>query len=136
MKANEPDALAKTTRINMLLDFYESLLTEKQRTILTYYYHDDFSLGEIASEFGISRQAVYDNIKRAEGILESYEEKLSLLAKHDRLMRLTDQLEQDLSAIARNEQDKRSLLDAFGQFRAAEGTAREGGEGSWQHLKA
>lgn len=136
MRENEPDALARTTRINLLFDFYENLLTEKQRTILTYYYHDDFSLGEIASEFGISRQAVYDNIKRAEGALESYEEKLSLLAKHERLMKLTERLEQDVNAIVTNEWDKRSLIEAIGQFRAAEGTAKEGGESSWLHLKA
>ncbi|REK77855.1 putative DNA-binding protein [Paenibacillus paeoniae] len=136
MKEHTPDALARTTRVNLLFDFYESLLTDKQRTILTYYYHDDFSLGEIASEFGISRQAVYDNIKRAEGILESYEEKLSLLARHERLMQMTDQLERDVKAIVTNEWDKQSIIDAIGQFRVAEGTAREGGGSSWQHLKA
>ncbi|MCR2804982.1 putative DNA-binding protein [Paenibacillus soyae] len=136
MKEIAPDALARTTRINLLFDFYESLLTEKQRTILTFYYHDDFSLGEIASEFGISRQAVYDNIRRAEAALESYEEKLSLLAKHERLVRFTEQLEQEIQAIVTNDWDKRSLIEAVGRFRSAEGTAREGGEGSWQHLKA
>ncbi|RJE87070.1 putative DNA-binding protein [Paenibacillus sp. 1011MAR3C5] len=136
MKEHTPDALARTTRVNLLFDFYESLLTDKQRTILTYYYHDDFSLGEIASEFGISRQAVYDNIKRAEGILESYEEKLSLLARHVQLMAMTDKLERDVKAIVTNEWDKQSIIDAIGQFRAAEGTAREGGGSSWQHLKA
>ncbi|MBH5316672.1 putative DNA-binding protein [Paenibacillus sp. GSMTC-2017] len=133
---NEPDALARTTRINLLFDFYESLLTEKQRTILTYYYHDDFSLGEIASEFGISRQAVYDNIKRAEQALEGYESKLALHAKHERLMELTDRLERDVNALVTNEWDKQSLIEAIGQFKASEGTAREGGDSSWQHLKA
>ena len=57
---HEPDALAKTNRINMLFDFYELLLTEKQQTFLKYYFHDDYSLGEIAAEFDISRQAVYE----------------------------------------------------------------------------
>ena len=37
------------------------------------YYADDYSLAEIAEEFGVSRQAVYDNIKRTEKILEDYE---------------------------------------------------------------
>ncbi|WP_128655161.1 YlxM family DNA-binding protein, partial [Paenibacillus sp. 598K] len=80
----EPGALAKTNRVNLLFDFYEPLLTEKQQTFLRYYYHDDFSLGEIAAEFQISRQAVYEHVKRAEGALESYETKLGLLAGHER----------------------------------------------------
>lgn len=76
-------ALDKTTRINMLFDFYGPLLTEKQRTFLSCYFHDDLSLGEIAEEFGISRQAVYEHIKRAGATLEDYEIKLKLLAKHE-----------------------------------------------------
>ena len=42
------------------------------------YYGDDYSLGEIAEEFEVSRQAVYDNIKRTEKILMDYEQKLKL----------------------------------------------------------
>ena len=45
------------------------------------YYLDDFSLGEIAEEYDISRQAVYDNIRRTEAMLEEYEEKLNLFTK-------------------------------------------------------
>jgi len=73
--------LEKTTRINYLFDFYHSLLTPKQRNYMSLYYHDDLSLGEIAEEYGVSRQAVYDNIKRSEAMLEEYEEKLSLFEK-------------------------------------------------------
>ncbi len=73
--------LEKTTRINYLYDFYQSLLTPKQRSYMSLYYLDDFSLGEIAEEYDVSRQAVYDNIKRTEAMLEEYEEKLLLLQK-------------------------------------------------------
>ena len=69
----------KTTRMNYLFDFYQSLLTQKQRSYMSLYYLDDLSLGEIAEEFDVSRQAVYDNIKRTEAMLEEYEEKLVLL---------------------------------------------------------
>ncbi|EUJ33443.1 DNA-binding protein [Listeria floridensis FSL S10-1187] len=65
----------KTTRMNLLFDFYEGLLTEKQKAYISLYYLDDFSLGEIAEEFEVSRQAVYDNIKRTEDSLENYEKK-------------------------------------------------------------
>lgn len=73
--------LEKTTRMNYLFDFYQSLLTPKQKSYMSLYYLDDFSLGEIAEEFEVSRQAVYDNIKRTEAMLEEYEEKLGLLNK-------------------------------------------------------
>ena len=57
-------AIEKTNRINALFEFYEPLLTEKQMTYIELYYRDDYSLGEIAENYQVSRQAVYDNIKR------------------------------------------------------------------------
>ena len=71
---SQENRLEKTNRINLLFAFYELLLTEKQQTFLKYYFHDDFSLGEIAAEFEISRQAVYEHIKRAEQVLENTKE--------------------------------------------------------------
>ena len=56
--------LEKTNRINALFDFYEELLTNKQMQYIGSYYRDDYSLGEIAENFDVSRQAVYDNIKK------------------------------------------------------------------------
>lgn len=73
--------LDKTNRMNYLFDFYQELLTPKQRNYMSLYYLDDYSLGEIAEEFEVSRQAVYDNIKRTEVMLEQYEEKLKLFEK-------------------------------------------------------
>jgi len=70
--------IAKNYRINSLFEFYEPLLTNKQKEYIQLYYADDYSLGEIAEEFSVSRQAVYDNIKRTEKILEGYETKLHL----------------------------------------------------------
>ncbi|KRL38672.1 putative DNA-binding protein [Liquorilactobacillus uvarum] len=74
-------AIEKTNRINALFEFYEPLLTEKQVLYIALYYRDDYSLGEIAENYHVSRQAVYDNIKRTEKILETYETKLQLLRR-------------------------------------------------------
>jgi predicted DNA-binding protein YlxM (UPF0122 family) len=74
--------IEKTNRINTLLEFYSSILTEKQKNYIELYYADDYSLGEIAEEFKVSRQAVYDNIKRTEKVLEKYEQKLHLLSNY------------------------------------------------------
>lgn len=123
MDQMEPDALTKTTRMNMLLDFYEELLTEKQRTILNFYYRDDFSLGEIAAEFGISRQAVYDNIKRAQQALESYERKLCLLTRYERTKQLTAQLEHQLDSLSLQSEQREELQQIIEQLRTIEITA-------------
>lgn len=75
-----------------LLDFYAPLLTKKQRDFIEFYYHHDLSLGEIAEQYGISRQAVYDTLRRTEKILESYERKLGLLEKYRTRQRLVSKL--------------------------------------------
>lgn len=106
----EEKALEKTNRMNVLLDFYGTLLTGKQQSILTSYFHEDFSLGEIAAELEISRQAVFEHIKRAEQSLEEYEAKLSLAKKQEERSVLLDQLEQCLA----NE----GLLDENSQLRS------------------
>lgn len=95
-QVSQENRLEKTNRINLLFDFYEALLTEKQQTFLKYYFLDDFSLGEIATEFAISRQAVYEHIKRAEEMLEAYEEKLGLLRKDEERSELLSRLQQVL----------------------------------------
>lgn len=84
--------LDKTTRINYLFDFYQELLTPKQRNYMEMYYLEDYSLGEISELFQVSRQAVYDNIKRTETMLESYEEKLHLYSKFEQRVKLLDEL--------------------------------------------
>jgi uncharacterized protein len=84
--------LEKTTRMNYLYDFYQSLLTPKQRSYMSLYYLDDYSLGEIAEEYEVSRQAVYDNIKRTEAMLEEYEEKLLLFQKFQERQQLIKKL--------------------------------------------
>ncbi|MDP4083008.1 MAG: putative DNA-binding protein [Bacillota bacterium] len=84
--------LEKTTRMNYLYDFYQSLLTPKQQSYMYLYYLDDYSLGEIAEEYDVSRQAVYDNIKRTETMLEEYEEKLLLLEKFQQRIKLLNHM--------------------------------------------
>ncbi len=90
--------LEKTTRMNYLYDFYQSLLTEKQKSYMALYYLDDFSLGEIAEEYHVSRQAVYDNIKRTEAMLEEYEAKLLLLEKFQKRSILLEKLTEEVKA--------------------------------------
>lgn len=73
--------LVKTLRMNYLFDFYQSLLTDKQRNYLELFYLQDYALSEIADTFNVSRQAVYDNIRRTGDLVEDYETKLELYNK-------------------------------------------------------
>ncbi len=64
-----------------LYDFYGELLNEHQRHIYEDFVLNDLSLGEIASEEGISRQGVHDMVKRCAKKLMDYENKLHLVEK-------------------------------------------------------
>lgn len=68
-------------KISLLLDFYGQLLTGRQQEILDLHYNNDFSLGEIAQQLDITRQGVFDNIKRGKAALNNFESKLGLVKK-------------------------------------------------------
>lgn len=67
--------------MNLLYDFYGQLLTDRQKSFIELYYGHDLSLGEIAGEYGVTRQAVHDALQRADRLLADYEAKLGLVAK-------------------------------------------------------
>lgn len=96
--------------INLLYDFYQNLLTEKQRNYIELYYHDDLSLSEIAEQFQVSRQAIFENIKRAEQLLEEYESHLQLLSKHQQRQGLFAQLLEELNQRSTLEVDRLKKL--------------------------
>ena len=79
-----------------LFAFYGPLLTERQRKLISLYCEEDFSLSEIAAREGISRQGVYDAVRRGEKQLEGYERQLGLLARY---RRLTEGLSEVLEAL-------------------------------------
>ena len=79
------------------------LLTEKQRDVTRLYCDCDMSFGEVSMEYGISRQAVLDILKRAASQLEHYEEVLgnlklkTALAKALASVRDGDNVEENLN---------------------------------------
>ena len=52
------------------------------------YHEDNLSLSEIASELGMTRQAVHYTLKKAERALDEYEDKLGLVNGYHRNMQL------------------------------------------------
>ena len=83
--------LEKTKLMIDLLDLYGLLLTDNQLEIMQCYYMDDLSLSEIGENLNITRSAVYDAIKKSTKLLLSYEEKLKLLEKEEKLKKIINE---------------------------------------------
>lgn len=90
----------KIAEISLLYDFYGQLLTEKQQQVMSLYHEENLTLSEIADEFGISRQAVHDTLKKAEQLLSEYEKKLSLVEKFVRSSRALKEIEMEIGEVA------------------------------------
>ncbi len=94
------------TRASLLYDFYGALLTEKQRQVMALYHEENLSLSEIAQEFGVSRQAVHDTLKKAEQVLSEYEEKLKLIEKFMKTEETISKIEEEIANLAATAKDK------------------------------
>ena len=89
--------MAKDYQIGLLIDFYGSLLSDRQRDIISLYYEEDLSLSEIAQDVGITRQGVRDSVKKAEAILAEAEEKLGLAQRFKDLSEKMDIIKEKLT---------------------------------------
>ena len=104
------ETIEKKLRLADLYDHYGKLLTPKQQEILDQYCMDDLSLAEISENLEISRQAVFDTVRKVEKQFEELEGNLNLLARHqkrkellDEAVALTDQLKDRIPAAVQNE---------------------------------
>lgn len=88
------DSLEKKNHYNLLYGYYQGLFTEKQRAIFDSYYGEDYSLSEIADIFNISRNAVWDALKKMHQKLEEYENILHLVENNQKLETYLLELEQ------------------------------------------
>lgn len=84
------DTLEKNEQLNRLYQLYKPLLTEKQQSYFEAYYHEDYSLSEIASYYQVSRHAIFDQLNKATEHLNDYEAKLGLLKKKQTRQDLID----------------------------------------------
>lgn len=73
--------LPRKVRMALLYGVYGPLLNENRRRVLSMWIDEDYSLAEIAQEIEISRQGVYDSIKRSEQILRRSEEQLGVVRR-------------------------------------------------------
>lgn len=85
--------MSKDLDISRLCDAYGALLTENMRLVVRGYYDFDMSLAELASENGVTRQAVLGRLRKAENKLREYERTFGFVKKTDELTAKLKQLE-------------------------------------------
>ena len=97
----------------LLFDFFGELLTEKQRLCYDLHYNSDLSLQEIAEQTGVSRQAVWDLIRRGEQTLRDMEAKTGLVARALRRRKKLSELRAVAESLENEASQRRilSLLD-------------------------
>ena len=101
--------MENTIMRTMLFDFYGDLLTEKQREYYDLHYNADLSLQEIAEQSGVSRQAVWDIIRRAEQSLVDLEEKTGLVSRAVRRRKAVEEIAEIVSRLPAGE-EKQAIL--------------------------
>jgi len=82
-----------------LYDFYGELLTKKQKRVLDYYYFDDYNPSEIATLMNMTRQGVYDLIKRSRVTMNDFEKKLKLVQRFRNFSHLLEDLNEDIDVV-------------------------------------
>lgn len=85
--------------LSILYDFYGALLKDNQQRMFEASVLEDYNFSEIAVEEGITRQGVYDTVKRATRQLELYEEKLGLVARFRKQKELVEKLRDKLDGM-------------------------------------
>jgi len=84
----------------LLFDFYGELLTEKQRELFDLYHNQDYSLGEIAENEGVTRQGARDALMRAEKTLTDAEAATGLFARFGSIAARLDEAYELAEALA------------------------------------
>jgi predicted DNA-binding protein YlxM (UPF0122 family) len=131
-------AIDRQARMSLLYDYYGQLLSGRRQDVFRLYHEDNYSLGEIAEELGISRQGVHDALKKAETALLDYETKLGLLAKHDAYQKALRTVEKQVTELLRtgsvgaNDTGGSADADQEGGFGSTNDTVGSGGGRSTQ----
>lgn len=104
------DKLQEVVELSLLYDFYGELLGDHKKQIFEDYILNDLSLSEIADEAGISRQGVYDIVKRCSKKLKEYEEKLCLVKKFQATKDKINQIK-EISELIRVTNDVKRVIE-------------------------
>ena len=83
-------------KLTILYDYYGELLTSKQQLYFEDYYFNNLSLQEIADNYEVSRNAVFNSLKEIEKKLDYYEQVLKLYEKGKKIESLIENIDEDL----------------------------------------
>lgn len=97
-------------QMSLLFDYYGELLTERQRMCFDLRYNQDMSLGEIAQELHVSRQGVYDNLSRAEALLNNMEQKTGCVRRNLQSRRVVKEILSAAEALQQNPDEQVTRL--------------------------
>lgn len=97
----------------LLYDFYGELLNEHQRKVYEDAVFNDLSLSEVADNYGVSRQAIHDLIKRVTKVLEKYENKLHMIERFAKMQDIAQGIKDTIAEYKESRNDK--LLDKISE---------------------
>ena len=86
----------KEIYLSSLYDYYNPLLTDKQKEYFEDYYFNNYSLQEIAENGNVSRNAIHKQLKETENKLIDYEDKLKLYQKAKEIEEIIKDLDEDI----------------------------------------
>lgn len=113
------DRLKEIVELTRLYDVYGPLLSDHKKEIFESYVLDNYSLGEIADQVGMSRQGVRDIVKRCSKELVEYEEKTGFLKKLDELSELIENAQSEIVTLKDTIKDGNRLDTALKLLSAA-----------------
>lgn len=103
--------LEQLVRLSLLYDFYGALIKEHKRQIFEDYVLNDYSLGEIAKAENMTRQGIYDIVKRCSRELEQYEEKLGLVRRFDEVGKRVEKIREAAENLLLEDEDNKINLE-------------------------
>ena len=106
------ERLKEIVELTRLYDVYGPLLSDHKKEIFESYVLDNYSLGEIAEQIGMSRQGVRDIVIRCSRELTGFEEKLGFLKRTDGIENELKKAARDVEILKAARDDKRMFDEA------------------------
>lgn len=90
-------------------DFYGKLLSERQQEVVHMICEEDFSLTETGENLNITKQAVSEVLRRSTKKLQSFEEKLGMIERFQKVVAQLEEIDLELETL---EEDFNKSQDA------------------------